>query len=201
MTTAVLAPPPRAEEAAPRPEMSLEDFLAMPPEKGVDRSLIRGRLWERPVTVRNRRHFLSESRINQRLQNQLDANDQPAVAGSGEAGVVLTAESTAVGVDVVVVPKDVLDRQDDADTVYFRGVPLMAVEILSPSNTIEEVDEKVEAYLDAGVSLVWVVHPRHRQVTAYRPGLPTEFFAGDEPINADPAVPGLDIPTRKLFER
>jgi Uma2 family endonuclease len=47
----------------------------------------------------------------------------------------------------------------------FRGSldvpPLLAVEILSPS---EDVNEKVDIYLDAGVVALWIVDPKNRTV-------------------------------------
>jgi Uma2 family endonuclease len=40
--------------------------------------------------------------------------------------------------------------------------PDLAVEILSPSNTMSEMQEKVIDYLDAGTRQVWVVDPGSR---------------------------------------
>ena len=42
----------------------------------------------------------------------------------------------------------------------------LAVEVVSPSDTFTEVEEKVGEWLEAGTALVWVVNPRRRTVTA-----------------------------------
>ena len=46
--------------------------------------------------------------------------------------------------------------------------PDLAVEVLSPEDRPRSVLDKVGEYLDAGVSLVWVVDPKSRTATVYR---------------------------------
>src|SRR5262249_42594845 len=43
-----------------------------------------------------------------------------------------------------------------------RIAPDLAVEAVSPNDTVYELDEKVEEYLAAGVRLVWVINPLTR---------------------------------------
>ena len=51
-------------------------------------------------------------------------------------------------------------------------VPDLAIEIVSPTNTADEVAEKLEEYFRVGVRSVWVVYPRQIKVYAY--SSPTE---------------------------
>ena len=61
---------------------------------------------------------------------------------SGEAGFVLRQNPpSGVGIDIAYVSAEVAARQPDA--AYFDGPPVLAVEILSPSDTQESIDEKV----------------------------------------------------------
>jgi Uma2 family endonuclease len=46
--------------------------------------------------------------------------------------------------------------------------PDLAVEVVSPGNRISVIIKKVSEYLEVGVSLVWVVYPKQRQVVIYR---------------------------------
>jgi Uma2 family endonuclease len=48
-----------------------------------------------------------------------------------------------------------------------KVIPDLVIEILSPSNSALEVDEKIQIYLRAGVRLLWIVNPKRRSVTAY----------------------------------
>src|SRR5688572_25857559 len=39
-------------------------------------------------------------------------------------------------------------------------VPKLAVEALGAANTVDEIEEKLGEYFDAGVEVVWVIYPR-----------------------------------------
>jgi Uma2 family endonuclease len=191
-----------ASAAAPK-LMTTDELLALP-DDGVERWLIRGELREKrgeDVTRRNRFH----SRLTTRVARFLDewADLQPPPRGwvlSGEAGVRLRRDpDTTVGVDVVYVSAEVLTRQTDETTVI-DGVPVLAVEILSPSDTWEAVNEKVDDYLAAGVALVWVIDPHRRTVTVYRPGAEPELVNVRQELSAEPHLPGFRVPASRLFE-
>ena len=71
-------------------------------------------------------------------------------------------------------------------------VPDIAVEVLSPSDTTELLNEKVREYLQGGVRLVWVVHCLTQEIHAYLPGAASirVFFAADE-LEAGDILPGF----------
>jgi Uma2 family endonuclease len=50
----------------------------------------------------------------------------------------------------------------------FRGVPNLALEILSPTNRGFDLDEKLPAYQRAGVDEIWLIDPARRQVVIHR---------------------------------
>ncbi len=45
-----------------------------------------------------------------------------------------------------------------------EGAPDLAVEVISPSNTMREMDQKISHYFTAGCKRVWVVYPEEREV-------------------------------------
>jgi Uma2 family endonuclease len=51
---------------------------------------------------------------------------------------------------------------------WFQGAPMIAIEIVSPSNTAREIDRKVGAYLQEGGAEVWVVYPETRSMIVFR---------------------------------
>jgi Uma2 family endonuclease len=105
-------------------------------------------------------------------------DQQPPPRGQvlcGEAGVRLRRDpDTTAGVDVVYVSAEVMARQSD-ETTLIDGVPVLAVEILSPNDTQDEINEKIDDYLAAGVLLVWVIDLHHRTVEIFRPGAEPEL--------------------------
>ena len=59
--------------------------------------------------------------------------------------------------DVAFISTARLDDYLADDTPFLEVVPELLVEVVSPSNTAADIDRKVTEYLEAGVSLVWVI--------------------------------------------
>jgi Uma2 family endonuclease len=78
--------------------------------------------------------------------------------------------------------------------------PNLAVEVVSKSNTAEEIVTKVGDYFRTGTELVWVVYPSSRQLYVYTS--PTDVRILVEPANLDggDVLPGFQIPLYRLFE-
>jgi Uma2 family endonuclease len=184
--------------------MTTEEMLALP-DDGTDRWLIAGELRERSkeraMTRRNRLHCRVTTRVAKFLDNWLD--EQPGPRGqvlTGEAGVILERNpDSTVGVDVTYVSADVMARQTE-DSTQIEGIPTLAVEILSPNDTFEEVNEKIDTYLAAGVPIVWIIDPYRRTVTVYRPDTEPELFTVRSELAAEPHLPGFRVPVARLFE-
>lgn len=85
------------------------------------------------------------------------------------------------------------------ETTLVDGPPVLAVEILSPSDKQEEIDEKVAEYLAAGVALVWVVNARFRTVTVFRADAEPELFNVRQELSAEPHLPNFRVAVRDLF--
>ncbi len=151
--------------------------------------------------MRNRFHSRAMICIGKFLDNWLDEQPQPRgqVLG-GEVGVRLAPDpDTTAGVDVVYVGPDVTVRQTD-ETSLVDGVPTLAVEILSPNDTVEEIDEKITTYLAANVPLVWIVNPYQRTVTVYSPGTQPVLFNVLQELTGEPHLPGFRVAVARLFE-
>ncbi len=179
--------------------MTTEEMLAMP-DNGVERWLIEGRLREKPMTVRNRWHSRIMARVTRFLDVWLDSQREPrGQVLCGEAGCRLrrTPDST-VGIDIVYISAEVAAQQTD-ETTLIDGVPILAVEILSPSDTQEEINEKIDAYLRAGVALVWVIDPHDRAVLIYRPGEAVIAVNVLQELTAEPHLPGFRVRVAELF--
>lgn len=180
--------------------MTTEELLAMP-DDGVDRELIRGELREKPMTRRNRIHARIEVNVSYLLRLWLDRQPEPrGEVLSGEVGCILRRDpDTAVGIDVAYASAETVARQTD-ETTMLDGAPLLAVEVLSPSDKQEEIDEKVEEYLATGVALVWVVNPRFRTVTVFRADAEPELFNVRQELSADPHLPGFRVAVKDIFQ-
>ncbi len=78
-------------------------------------------------------------------------------------------------------------------------VPDLAVEVVSPNDTFDEVDIKVEEYLRLGVHLVWVVSLQGRRVYVHRrDGTMSKVREGAE-LSGEDVVPGFRCRVRDIF--
>jgi Uma2 family endonuclease len=93
-----------------------------------------------------------------------------------------------------------LDRLRKAPNLQgaFHGAPDLAVEIVSPSNTAEAVQKKVEEWLAYGTLAVLVMYPPMRSVVLWRASGAVSQH-GDDEVNLDPAIPGFRCKTSDLF--
>jgi Uma2 family endonuclease len=51
---------------------------------------------------------------------------------------------------------------------YLQGSPMIAVEVVSPGNSAEEINRKTRTYLKHGAAEVWIVYPRTRMMTVHK---------------------------------
>ncbi len=101
--------------------------------------------------------------------------------------------------DVAFIPWDRLPNRRLPDEPLPTVVPDLAVEILSPSHTNEEMGQKLRDYFNAGCRLVWFVDPAARTVTAYTS--PDQFTVYHEEQTLDGGLvrPGFALPLCQLF--
>ena len=183
--------------------MTLEEFLALP-DDGIKRDLINGVLREYPektVTRRNRRHSRVECSIGHLLKSWLLRQPTPrGEVHSGEVGCILRRDpETTVGIDVAYFSTEVIAGSSDRTTMI-EGPPVLAVEILSPSDTQEDVDEKIDEYLANGTELVWIVDPHFQTVRVHRLGEQPILFNFQQELAGDPQLPGFRTPVTAIFE-
>ncbi len=180
--------------------MTIEQLLALP-EDGTDRWLIAGELRERPMRRRNRYHSRVNARVAQLLLDWLDAQPEPrGQVLVGEAGVILSHDpDTTVGIDVIYVSAETVQNQSEESTLI-DGIPILVVEILSPSDTIEDINEKIDVYLAARVPLVWIIDPHRRTVTVYQPDREPVLYTMRDEISGEPHLPGFRVPVARIFE-
>lgn len=201
MTTAVATPP--AERL-----YTTEDLLAIP-DDGIERWLIDGRIVEfgrgegEGMTIPNKHHTLTQSLLNGELEAW--RKTQPKPRGrfhAGEAGVILQHDpDRTVGIDLIYLDAATSTRvMADDSTTIIDAVPTVAIEIQSPSNTLEELLSKLAIYRDAGVRAVWVLNPYLRTVAVHRPGQPQLTFNETQELTGDPELPGFRVPVARLFD-
>ena len=78
-------------------------------------------------------------------------------------------------------------------------VPELAAEVVSPTDDVDDVMEKVEEYFRAGVRVVWLVLPRQERVYVYASPTEVRILARGDELTGDPVVPGFRLAVNDLF--
>ncbi len=81
----------------------------------------------------------------------------------------------------------------------FPVAPDLAIEILSPGNTQEEMSRKLRDYFAAGVRLVWYIDPGTRIARAYTAEDQVLQFGATGVLAAGEVLPGFELPLGRLF--
>ena len=86
---------------------------------------------------------------------------------------------------------------------YAPYMPDLAVEIISPSQSLAQVRRKAEVYLHHGVALVWLLDPEARFAEVWRPGdagaPQSERIAADGELSGEDILPGFRLPLSPVF--
>lgn len=82
---------------------------------------------------------------------------------------------------------------------FFPGPPDLAVEVISPNDSDEDVEAKVLDYLQAGTRLLWIIRPRTRTITVYRSRQDIRLLTAEDTLDGADVLPGFSVPVRELF--
>ena len=177
------------------------EFLALPDEATAGCELLNGRI-VRKRYWRDTENGMNPRSLNHALTMTYTASALRAAVDERNLGQVLTTPSFLVGAN--------RDQSRQPDVAFVAGpmptapedilalVPTLAVEVASPHNTVQEMEDKVSEYLAAGTQLVWLEFPESRTVIAFGQQGGAVFRPGDT-ITAEPVLPGFACPVTDLF--
>jgi Uma2 family endonuclease len=171
-----------------------EDLLAMP--DAVSYELVNGELVERKTGWKSSR---IGGRVAQLLSNHSDAQGLGWVVGAA-AGYQCypDAPNKVRKPDASFIRLERMPADEEPEG-HCRIAPDLAVEVTSPNDLFDKVEEKVEKYLTAGVRLVWVVNPPTRTVRVHRAdGTVARLREADE-LSGEDVVPGFRCRVSELF--
>ncbi|BAZ49837.1 hypothetical protein NIES4103_24500 [Nostoc sp. NIES-4103] len=69
--------------------------------------------------------------------------------------------------------------------------PDFVLELMSPSDTLEETQAKMQEYIDNQVKLGWLINRKARQVEIYRQGKPVEILESPQKLSGENILPGF----------
>jgi Uma2 family endonuclease len=177
--------------------LTAEDVWAMPDVPGKRFELVRGELVEVPAAGMLRNFIMGF--LYRSLDAFVRARALGLVFGDG-LGYIIRRDPDVVRVpDVSFISRERLPEGGIIDG-FCPVPPDLAVEIVSPNDTFNEVQAKVHEYLEAGTRLVWVVWPQGRSVMVHTAETIAELGA-DGVLTGGDVLPGFEVPVARLFEQ
>lgn len=94
------------------------------------------------------------------------------------------------------------EHDQQGEDGFYRGAPDLAVEVVSPSNTPDELLQRAGEYLSADTSLIWIVYADQRKIDIYLPGGERVVLTQDDQVlDGYDVLPGLHLSLQRVFER
>jgi len=88
------------------------------------------------------------------------------------------------------------EKQQDE---YAPICPDFVIELRSPTDILESLQEKMEEYIENGARLGWLFDPKDRRVYIYRPNQSTESIDYPHSISSDPVLPGFEFDPNEIW--
>jgi len=177
--------------------LTAEDLLRLPTGNGKRYELLDGELIE--MAAAGYRHGKDALRIGAIIRNFVVSHHLGDVVAA-ETGFTLRRNPDHVRApDVAFIAAGRLPP--GPDPVGFAEIaPDFVVEVVSPGDTATEIQERIDDWLRAGVKVVWAAYSVLKAVVVWRGVGNAERRAGDEEIDAEPAIPGFRCKVSDLFE-
>jgi Uma2 family endonuclease len=166
----------------------------MPDSNNIE--LVDGNLVEKPVSVLS---SIVEIRIGRRLDAFCEAHNVAVVMSSTNGIQCFPGEPNKVRKPDISVVRRERFLPEHLTEGFLSIAPDLAVEVLSTHDEAPELNEKVEEYLAAGVSLVWLIDPQNKIVHVHRKdGSVTKLYQSDE-LSGEDVLPGFTCKVAELF--
>ena len=175
--------------------VTAEDLLARPKD-GYRYELIHGELVKMPPS--GQQHGELAAAVLVSLGQHVSAH-QLGKTYAAETGFKLASNPDHVRApDVAFISRARLERTGSNEG-FWPGAPDLVVEVVSPSDTYAEVEDKVFDWLEAGCHMVVVVNARKRAVTVYRSLSQVAVLGINDVLEGGDVVPGWQLPISELF--
>lgn len=175
--------------------MTADELLQMPKD-GYRYELIEGEL--KQMSPGGGKHGSAIARFTGRLQVHVEDNNLGEVFGAETGYKVKVNPDDVMAPDISFISRKRLPESEIPDG-YLTTVPELVVEVISPSESKNDVKDKVKRWFDFGVGVVVLINPRKRSVTVHHSI--SQFISLDESsiLVLDDVIAGFSYPISKLF--
>lgn len=180
------------------PALTPEDLLAMPDE-GQGYELVHGELREKNMSKESSR---IGTRLAYLLECFVEAGHPGWVFGEGTSYRCFPHDPNGTRrADTSYITIERLPVATYKDEGHSTLAPDLAAEAISPNDLAQEVEEKIEDWLSAGVKIVWVISPEQQTVRVVRRDGGYALLRTEDTLTAEGVIPGFSCPVAELFKK
>ena len=175
--------------------MSAEELLQMP-DDGFRYELIEGEL--RRISPAGDEHGRVGIALLVPLGSYVMKNKLGALYLAETGFLIKTKPDTVRAPDIAFVRMERIRKEPKVKS-YRHGAPDLAVEVVSPGDRVNQIDQKVTEWLKAGASMVWIINPKPKTITVYRSLTDIITLTEKDTLEGGEVVPGFQIPVAEIF--
>lgn len=172
------------------------DELLYMPDDGFRYELLDGEL--RKMTSAGSEHGFLSNEMSWRLTEYVRRHNLGQVFGAETGFRIGRTPDTVLAPDTSFIRKERI-QAIGIPKEFFPEAPALVVEVVSPSDTAEGVDDKMRRWFAAGVEMGWVVYPGGRTVTVYRSLNDIRVLNRNDTLEGDSVIPGFNCRIGDLF--
>ncbi len=177
--------------------MTVDEFLVHPSPEGAKTELVRGELRMSPPP--GGPHGCAATNVVVLLSSHVKRARLGRVWADGVGYELLQLPRTVRVPDASFVRGDRLP-QNGVGPGLLKFAPDLAIEVLSPSETASELDEKLDDYLRSGTALMWVVDPVRRTGMLISSDAPVVLLHEDDTLTGGRVLPDFACGVSEIFE-
>ncbi|PYT04817.1 MAG: hypothetical protein DMF65_01375 [Acidobacteria bacterium] len=138
------------------------------------------------------------SKLNQRLSNWAETDGNGYVFDSSTAfklpnGAVRSPDASWIG-------RERYDTLTSEEQEKFSPIcPDFVVELRSATDSLQELQAKMEEYVTNGAQLGWLIDPQERRVHVYHAQAQAEVLDSPETVSGDPLLKGFVLNLREIW--
>jgi Uma2 family endonuclease len=143
------------------------------------------------------------SRRNLKLSRYVDdwaEQDGTGVTFESSGGFRLPNGATRSPDTAWVLKSRLATLKSDQKERFLPLCPDFVIELRSPSDSLEKLQDKMEEYLANGARLGWLIDPSTHRVYVYRPDADVEELDKPTHVSGDPVLPGFTLDLQPIWE-
>jgi Uma2 family endonuclease len=175
--------------------MTAEELLRLP-DSPYRHELVKGELIT--MTLPGEEHGAVIMNLAIPLGYYVKSNDLGVMYGAETGFQIERNPDTVLGPDIAFVRKDRV-KKTGISKGYRFGAPELVVEVISPSDSMKKVEQKVQRWLSAGARIVWAVDLKTRTVKVYEGSDAVTVLGEADQLTGGTVVPGFRMPVAEVF--